>query len=322
MPFNKNNSKQLLSNLRSRVILPHPCHYKTFLATAFLTLLACIATAITRSYYHYEGINYMPQALYGYTFCLILICAGFFFLFGRENIAYRASRDILCYFFILLAQCFATYAVQFTPFTPIDHYLLSLDQYLHFDLSTALNQMHHHQIFKKTLEEIYDTIPYQLVYLPIFVIIFGKLEDVYEYFFLLLCTTIIGFIFYYFFPTTAPASMIQNPYFYNVQHDTALKFNQIHQHLTPTTGEGGMISMPSFHAIWAWLCLYLIREWRWLFAILSIINLLLVMSCVLLGWHYLVDILGSALTVLIAHAIYRRLSRKIEIPNVSPVVYA
>lgn len=63
----------------------------------------------------------------------------------------------------------------------------------------------------------------------------------------------------------------------------------------------GFIGLPSFHVIWAWLCLYLIRSWRIAFFLLMPINGLIVLACILLGWHFPTDLLGSLVVLLLAH---------------------
>ncbi|HGH3054753.1 TPA: phosphatase PAP2 family protein, partial [Legionella pneumophila] len=68
-------------------------------------------------------------------------------------------------------------------------------------------------------------------------------------------------------------------------------------HIQPTTIEGGLIALPSFHTIWAILCVYLIKDWFIPCLLLSIINVLLILSCVLLGWHYPIDILAAIILV-------------------------
>lgn len=65
-----------------------------------------------------------------------------------------------------------------------------------------------------------------------------------------------------------------------------------------------MISFPSFHVIWAWLCLYLVRQWRWVFILLLTMNFVLMVSCVLLGWHYCIDLAGSAVVIFLSHLLY------------------
>ena len=71
-----------------------------------------------------------------------------------------------------------------------------------------------------------------------------------------------------------------------------------------------MISLPSFHINWAWLCVYLIRNWPIACSLLAMINIILVISTILLGWHYVIDILGSIVTIVLGHGLYRYANEK------------
>ena len=150
---------------------------------------------------------------------------------------------------------------------------------------------------------IYQSIIYQLICLPLIMILFKRFQLVREYYFLLVSTLLIGFVFYYFFPTTAPASTIDSPYFLMMQKATGLKFQQIHHNIPPTTLDGGLIALPSFHVVWAYLSIYLLRGWPIFCWLLFPINGLLALSCVLLGWHYPIDLIGSAVVIILAHAL-------------------
>jgi membrane-associated phospholipid phosphatase len=141
--------------------------------------------------------------------------------------------------------------------------------------------------------------------LPLFVIFTGRFYLIRKYYFYLLCTALIGFGFYYFFPTTAPASVFNHSLFFQEQIDTGLKFKQIHQFMSPTTNNGGLIALPSFHMIWAILCVNLIKKWTIPYVVLSIVNLLLISSCVLLGWHYITDIVGGLIVLLISYYLFK-----------------
>ncbi len=100
--------------------------------------------------------------------------------------------------------------------------------------------------------------------------------------------------------------MIDSPFFTEAQRATGIKFTQIHAHTKPDTFKGGMIAFPSFHVIWAWLCAFLIRDWPIAFGLLFILNTVVMLSCVLLGWHYILDIFGSILVIILAHMIHQK----------------
>jgi PAP2 superfamily len=77
--------------------------------------------------------------------------------------------------------------------------------------------------------------------------------------------------------------------------------------LSPTTGLGYFIALPSLHAAMATVCQYHLRTSRPHFWMMLPVTVLLVLSTFLLGQHYIVDavagvLLGSSVSVAVAHA--------------------
>jgi len=229
---------------------------------------------------------------------------GFSLQNGRTSKPALILKEVMYFFTVTAVLVFATNAAQYTPFPTIDQQIINLEAQWNINISEIIAWTHSHPLLQKVLACTYDTLPLQMCFLPLIVIATMRFHLLSEYYFLLLVSCLLGFTFYYFFPTIAPASMIDSQYFHAEQLATGLKFKQIHHYIQPATLEGGMIAMPSFHAIWAWFCLYLLREWRIAFAVLLPVNLLLVASCVLLGWHYPLDLAGSLIIILIAHSAF------------------
>ena len=268
-----------------------------------LAILSTIAITINYQFYQYPGNNYYPPNTLFAAFSLGLIYTGLSLQLGRISRAALTSKETLYFFLVMALLALATNAAQYTPFPVVDKYILAIEMLLHINMNAIIHWTHVHPLLKNYLAFAYDTLPYQMAYIPLIVIATGRFHLLREYYFLLLSSALIVFTFYYFFPTTAPASMIHSDYFSMAQKSTCLKFTQIHQHIQPTTMNGGMIAMPSLHAIWAWFCLYLLRSWSIAFMLLLPLNILLVASCVLLGWHYTLDLLGSVLVILTSHAL-------------------
>lgn len=275
------------------------------LYTSFTLLcLSIAALAINFFDYQYTGNNYFPPHASYLILALALMYSGFLLQFGRASQLAAILKEIIYFFLVMSLLALATNAVQYTPFPTIDQQILAFEKSLHIEFKTLFAWTQTKPLLKVVLEFIYDSLPYQMTYLPLLVIAAKRREIIREYYFLLLFSALIGFTFYYFFPTTAPASIIQSPYFSESQHATGLKFMQIHQHKQPTTLDGGLIALPSFHVIWAWFCVYLLKSWPIAFFILLPVNLLLIASCVLLGWHYPLDVLGSIVVIGITHSAY------------------
>ncbi len=277
-----------------------------YFVTIILLFIASVSVAfgVNAAFYHYPGNTYYPAATPGFFFVLCLIYAGTCLVYGQKSLAAQKARELLYLFLTMILTLVGCMAAQYTPFPPIDHHILQWSAWMQVDLAKLVQWTVSHPVLYSCLAIFYDSLTYQMTYLPLVLILFGQFKRLHEYYFLLLLTALIGYGFYYFFPTTAPASVIESPYFIGPQYATALKFYQIHAHIQPTTVEGGMVAFPSFHVIWAWLCVFLIRDLRFARLLLLILNLAITASCVLLGWHYILDVIASIAVIGIGHLAY------------------
>lgn len=265
----------------------------TLLAGGLILLLSLIVFVSNALFYQFPGINYFPPHFFVLVSILGLIYLGSSLLFSQRNRVTDSVGHLVYLFATMSVIACATNAVQLTPFTPIDQTIVAFERLFQINMAGIVSWTANHALLKELLITVYDSLPYQMCLIPLFVIITGRFALMNEYYFLLLFTCLLGFGFYYFFPTTAPASVTASPLFSFNQTATALKFQQIHSYVTPTTIEGGLIALPSFHCIWALLCTYLLRVWPLLLISAIVINSILIASCVLLGWHYPLDIIAA-----------------------------
>jgi hypothetical protein len=286
--------------------MPIIARYFNLLMAVFICFLSAIALIANYYVTNFPGNDYFPPGSSVMAVILFLIGLGTYLLFDKDSNHYKIMRELFYFFLVMSVVALATNATQFAPFNPIDKQLISIDKTLGIQLENAVAWVNSIPWLRTTLAISYDTLPLQMTYLPLILIFARKFNYLREYYSLLLITTLIGFIFYYFWPTIGPASAIGSPYFTVYQYATGIKFAEIHNRMPPTTIEGGMIAMPSFHMIWALLCLNLSRCWPVIFLLLLPVNLLLLASCVLLGWHYFIDLVGSFIVLLAAYFIYTR----------------
>ncbi|WP_407927629.1 phosphatase PAP2 family protein [Legionella fallonii] len=271
--------------------------------SGIIVLLSLIVLLINYFVYQFPGNNFFPEHMLLLTSILVLVNLGLILLFGKKSKISRCGIEFIYFFTIMSVIALATNAIQLTPFPTIDKEILAIERYFGIEILPILSWTNKHPNFGNLLGLIYDTLPYQMSLLPLIIIVTGRFYLVKEYYFLMLITTLIGFSFYYFFPTTAPASVIDSSLFMPEQIATGFKFNQIHHHIIPTTNEGGLIALPSYHTIWALLCVYLLKEWTIPCILLLFINLLLIASCVLLGWHYVTDVIAALIVTAISYAL-------------------
>lgn len=268
--------------------------------------VASVMFAVNKYEYHYPGLFYFQPTLFALSLVLLLIRMGLKQLFTscEHTFIWKIARDFNIYIALIVLLLFATSAVQYTPFSPIDKKILNLEHYLHLDLQATVAWTNSNEIVKKIAHIIYHSLGYQLITIPIVVMLAKRYDVTYKFYFLILTSWLMGTMIYYFFPTTGPASVIDSPFFAEDQRATGLKFWQLHHYIQPLSAAGGMIAMPSFHVIWGWLCIYLLKPWPIAFYSVLLINSLMIASCVLLGWHYFLDVIASIIILCASHTIY------------------
>ena len=242
-------------------------------AALLLILLSIGALSVNYFIYQYPGLSYAPPNARAVAYTLLLMYIGVFLQFGKSSLQVRMLNEVVFFYVVIAIIALATNAIQFTPFPTIDHKIVTFETLLHINMGDMISWTHNQPLFKKLLEFAYTTLTYQIAYIPLIIIAARRWNQIREYYFLLLVAT-------------------------------GLKFKELHQHIPPSTGEGGLISLPSFHIIWGWFCLYILRGWPVWFGIMLPVNILLIVSCVLLGWHYPIDILGSVLVIFTSHYLY------------------
>ena len=291
LKINKRVSLNAKQSVKSPSLLGVVC-LLLICSTAALLVNGCIT--------HFPGNNYFPRHTLTNALLLILIYIGCKLQYGEKAAMTRALYEMNQYYFSMALVVLATTAVQFTPFSPIDSFLVQFNKPNQW-YKTLIIWTHAHTQLHQVLTWVYASLSYEMIIIPLSLIVFKQTNLLREYYFLLLTSAWLGFSVYYFFPTTAPASLWPDVPFSSEQYATGLKFYQIHHYIKPTTLAGGMVAFPSFHIIWAWLCVYVTRQWPKLFKALCVYNLVLVASCILLGWHYCIDILGSIACLIICH---------------------
>ena len=262
-----------------------------------LLFFSIIVLSVNGLVYEFPGNNYLFYKPVSSLVVLFLSFTALTHQLGVPVINKEAAVEYFIYIGFIMLLTFSANAIQYTPFEPIDRHIIALEQWLHLNGPAYITWLHQHAILHQHFEYIYPMINLELLALPVAGILLKKYDYLYEYYFLMLISVSLGYAFYYFFPTTGPASMFHLPYFTEEQLATGLKFQQIHHYTQPSTMAGGMIAMPSYHVIWCCLTAYFARFQPILCAIVVIINTLIILSCVLLGWHYVLDIIGSFITV-------------------------
>lgn len=285
-----------------------PNYFKIFYNDYFdrpskITLLFCLITilisaiyfTINQLYFQYSGNFYLPIR-----WIELLPIALLLFIFASvvRDISPRSAFFIKYYclwYFIIVSLAVMSTGIQFTPFPLIDKTLVQIDQLLGFYTIPVLNWTYSINWFQHFMNYVYVTIGLQLLFIPAILAIMMDKRGLTILYYSVLISFLIGSTIYYFFPTAGPTAVFHNPYFKPEQHDTWLKFYEVHKRLTLTTTEGGMIAFPSFHVIWAILFAYACRNQKYLYYAMIVLNILVIASTLFLAWHYLADVIGGIL---------------------------
>lgn len=273
-------------------------------SSIFVLALGIFIHLLNISCFKYPGANYFIPVFIEFFLFVGFTYLGLLILLGENSFFTRRVRQLLLFAIIANIYTFATSAVQFTPFTPIDDKIIGLEAYFYINYAVIVEWTRTHLLVEAIMDAAYMSIAPTLVGIPFLLIVVGYTKYLKRYFFMMLSTCIIGFTIYFLLPTMAPASIINSEYFPLSQVATGFKFWQLHNYVVPTTYDGGMISLPSFHVIWSWCTLSLLKGLKVAYRIFFINHVLLVISCVLLGWHYITDIIASYIIIYVCLKLY------------------
>ena len=259
---------------------------------------------------HYIGNPLFPWAL----FWMFPVVLGFFFvsIYAREQSPRWSlmAWGFSLFVFVYWSARTLNYGIQLTPFRTIDPWLVRLDQGMGFDQLQWLQFTYRYHFLPRLLFRCYVFLNNQIMLMPLCLAALGWVRALRVFYMTFLTSLAIGALVYYFFPSTAPASMFSSPYFMDAQMNTFIKFYELHHGLPNTSLQGGMIAFPSFHVVWSVLCVYACKEKAYLWVPMGVLNVLIIASTVMLGWHYLIDVIGGVvlalLSILMAEWIHAR----------------
>src|SRR3990167_5878041 len=245
---------------------------------------------------HVGPINWLKAV------CLLLFGSIFLFygMYIRKELP-RSSTFIWglgLFFWCVFVNIICTNGLQATPFPPIDNTLVKFDQWMGINTPAIIAWTHNHPRIHNMLNFLYDTLTLELIFIPIILALCNAQKALGVFFIAELSSFFVGGAIYYFFPTMAPSGVFHSPYFSVAQHATSLRFYEVHHYLQLTTTDGGLIAFPSFHVIWAILLTNACRAKKIFFYPMVCLNIIIIASTVLLGWHYFADVIaGVVLTI-------------------------
>lgn len=246
-------------------------------------LLASLGAALAMAgvnavFFHYTGACYFPR----------LLTPG---LFAALQCAYYGvRRDLALYALAMIVLAALVTGAQFTPFPPIDPLLVRADRALGFDTVAVLSWTCARPALRRLLAACYASTDLQLALVPLAAFLSPDRRRARVFLRAIVYTSLAGTLFYYAWPSSGPAGAFPSPLFAGEQRLTAMKFFAVHHFRPVDTLAGGMVAFPSFHVAWSILLPYAAGGRRRLFWPVTALNALVILSTVLLGWHYLVDV--------------------------------
>ncbi|MBV53002.1 MAG: hypothetical protein CL816_02930 [Coxiellaceae bacterium] len=180
-----------------------------------------------------------------------------------------------------------------TPFPLQDEWFYRVDQAIGYEQKVTIQFIIDHPLLRVVLAHAYNSLKTMAMLVGIALLISMKLVSYYRYIAYFLITFLIGSLIYYFFPSTDVSSIIPSKIFSPSAYMVVEQFKLEHNYKPISQFAIGLISMPSFHTIWAMVItfsLWNVRYLRWIALCYSVI---VVISALCLGAHFLVDILAG-----------------------------
>lgn|SRR3990167_1893988 len=258
-----------------------------------LAMLVFIWNAYHEHYYlDFQWMGGLPNYYVMAFFCIVYFISIFF---GNSSMFVVVAKSIAMLELTLCIIGFCNTAILTTPFPTHDQFISHLDQLLGFHELSVLRMVHEHIIFQPLIWNCYFSLLAVIHFLPISLMVSRNVESSYHYYCSFMVSIIIGYSCYYFFPTmTSPAAIYPHHYFTDFQLNTLHQFQLEHLHkMIHFDLVGGIISFPSFHAIWAVFVIYFLWPYGWIRYVGIIYGILIFATSVLTGWHYLVDVFSG-----------------------------
>jgi membrane-associated phospholipid phosphatase len=207
----------------------------------------------------------------------------------------RQICSALCFtLFCIVASFIAAGGIATTPSLHILNWsLLAIDLKLGFHQIAVMSWTQQHPWLVETLQFAYNSWGVQFLVVPVGLALFNREAEVAKWTYATLMSMVIGGMIYFVFPSTSPASVLDSPYFPASCYACIAHYYGLHHLLDIPSNGCGLIDFPSFHVIDAVLNFLAVRRIKVLAIPLLILNSILIASTLLLGYHFLVDVIAG-----------------------------
>jgi hypothetical protein len=225
----------------------------------------------------------------------------------RTRISASVSIALYSYIYLVLtciAAAFVSYATQRFCFPLQDDLFSSIDYFLGVDRIGFVRWVDGHPQIAIILRGCYVSMDAQMI-LPVVVLaLMDRVDDLRNYLLAFVLSLAVTMLVAAFLPAKSAYAFIDSSTFHNVQFIGHTPLSHLQQLRTegPLTidarSAGGLISLPSFHAVVATLTLSALRCQKAIFYPLAILTGGTLLSAVTEGGHYVIDVIvGAALAI-------------------------
>ena len=258
------------------------------LTSALLVFLSCLLLLINSLTTQYPVVHFPWLAIKDPSLfpCTLIFIYGLYLSKQSAHLS-LIFKSLGLHCLISLVMLIAASGVYTTPFPLHDDWLNNLNSIFHFDTLRFMNLFNSKWWLQITFELIYNFLLLALLVLPIVFAVLGYATRVYTFTLACLIACLMGYGLYYFFPSSAPASILHSIYFPRTSLHLSQSFYLVHHYQTASVFVG-FISIPSFHTIWATIMVCMVWKHK-SFYLLFAFSILVVISTLTTGWHFLID---------------------------------
>lgn len=247
-------------------------------------------------------IKFSSFSIY-YSKAELLLFVISFSLLGLVYVFYEKFRpdvtivSLLKSTFLLVAYCplmlgFSYFGATVNqPF--VDSSLASIDHFFGIYSPAIVFWFKNHEGWETVFTYIYNTYIFQFPFVILYLSFRSEIVPLQRFIMQFMIATPLAILVSIFYPAAGPYAWYD--YTPSPELSSALHhLLQLRQHILEISSIDGIITLPSFHSVMAFIYAYTFRnERRIVFIPILILNILMVFSCISIGGHYFADILAA-----------------------------
>lgn len=266
-----------------------------------LTMVTCGMGIINHYVLHYLVDFPLTQLLqsYAYLFTTYIACA----IRRAHRRTGQCLLNISLWLLLVSSMYLVCYACLTTPFPTVTAHIANFDELFNINQIAWMQYVQQHAWLHSLLQHSYASLPILLLGTMIILLATGQYQEATNLVNANLIAAIVGVSIFFYFPSLPPAAVWHHAAHFPA--DTYLiiqRYYAIHHHIAFDKPVQGLIPFPSFHVIWSCISVLALRKQRWAYALSSLIALFIIASTVLLGWHYVADVLAGIVIAGVSYA--------------------